>query len=464
MINPHIIFSHQFIITTSFPPPDNPPGIRISTDSRTIEKGDLFVALSGPQFNGLQFAKSALDRGALGVVFSKDQETNQIIPNLMKSYRNRFFIEVKETYEYLKSITMAHVSQWKMSGGRVLGITGSNGKTTTKEMLAFMIEGLIGDTLLYTKGNLNNQIGVPLTLCRLLLHQHKLAIIEMGTNQSGEIQDLCDIAMPDMGIITNTSKTHLEYLKNEEGVFQEKRALYDSVMRRSNNKGAFVLNVDGEYLRTLPQNKNVITFGEKFGTQKIQFNEKEVRINEIPLRNEFITGKHNFINLACSFLMAEKLFSDRVDELRERAAHFQPQFNRSSWIKHGHVDIFLDAYNANPISMKAAISSFTETVLHRKLKWQKILWIIGDMNELGDQAEVCHEELGETLRMSPAKNIVFVGRHYGPFKQGLQKEALHLKKISDFTETLGKRYLDSFDMVFIKGSRSLQLESLVDIK
>ena len=463
MIDSHILFSHQFIMTTSLSPPESPLRVGISTDSRNIEKGDLFVALLGPQFNGLHFAQSALEKGAFGVVFSKGQDACDTIPHLMRSYQDRFFIEVKETCDYLKSIARSHVAQWKRYGGRVIGITGSNGKTTTKEMLAFMLKGLIGDQLLCTKGNLNNQIGVPLTLFRLL-PQHKLAIIEMGTNQRGEIQSLCNMAMPDMGIITNISKTHLQYLRDEQGVFQEKQALYDSVMRSSNNEGIFVFNADDKYLRTLPQNKNVITLGEKWGTQKIQFNEKKIHINGIPLMNKFITGRHNFINLACSFLMAKQLFSDRTDELREIAAHFQPKFNRSSWIKFGHVDIFLDAYNANPISMKAAISGFMENVSRWKVEWQNVLWIIGDMNELGDQAQVCHRELGEILRKSPAKNIIFVGRYYGPFKEGLQREALHLDKISDFTKTLGKEYLSSFKMVFIKGSRSLQLESLVDIK
>ena len=461
-IDSKIIFCDQFIMAKSVPASHDSLGISISTDSRTLTRKDLFIALSGPQFNGLDFAQAALDKGALGIVFSKNQDPGGRITHLMKKYQDRCSIEVKNTFDYLKSIASTHVAEWKKSGGRVIGITGSNGKTTTKEMLAFMIEALIGDELLYTKGNLNNQIGVPLTLSRPS-SKHKWAIIEMGTSRIGEIQILCDMAMPDMGIITNVSKTHLEYLKDEEGVFQEKRALYDSVMKNSNHEGIFVLNADNKYLRTLPKNKNVITLGEQFGTQKIHFDKSGIKINGILLKNKFITGKHNFINLACSFLMAKQLFPDRVDELREAAACFQPKFNRSSWIKHGQVDIFLDAYNANPTSMKAAITGFMETVYQRKIKWQNVLLIVGDMNELGEQTEVFHQELGEILRKTFVHHIVFVGQYYKYFKQGLQREALHLEHVNDFTDVLGKNYFNSFKMVFIKGGRSLQLESLVDI-
>ncbi|MCY4644786.1 MAG: UDP-N-acetylmuramoyl-tripeptide--D-alanyl-D-alanine ligase [Bacteriovoracales bacterium] len=469
MIDSKIIFCPDWtrsIHPTTSNLPTSP--CRISTDSRTMAPGDLFVALSGENFEGTDFAEEALKKGALGLVYPTRTHNNKQdqIPSLIKRFEDRFFIEVNDTHKYLKAVAKAHISQWKQKGGRVIGITGSNGKTTTKEMLAFLIESLIGDKLLYGHGSFNNQIGVPLTIFRLL-PGHELAIIEMGTNQKGEIASLCDMALPDMGIITNVSKTHLEYLGDEDGVFLEKRALYDSVMKNSKREGAFILNADNPYLRSLSPNKNVITFGERFGSQKIQFRYGKVQIDDIVLKNTSITGKHNLTNLTCSFLMARYLFPHRVQELLNAAARFCPRPNRSSWVKRGRTDIFLDAYNANPTSMKMAIEGFMEAVSRADVSLENVLWIVGDMNELGEHTESCHEELGEILQNLGARHIIFVGRYYRYFKKGLPPKLPglhHLQCTNDLKNTLGTNPIGSFEMVFIKGSRSLQLETFIDIK
>ena len=465
MIDPKIIFHEKWIKKNLSSCPIASGPLEISIDSRTIKAGNLFVALVGPNFNGLNFAQEALDRGACGIIFSQDELSGSKVSSLVKKYCDRYFIEVSNTYEYLKWIAHDHLIEWKKRGGRVIAITGSNGKTTTKEMLSFILRGVMGEELFCTHGNLNNQIGVPLTLFQLR-PTHRLAILEMGTNQKGEIKILCDLALPDMGIITNISGTHLEYLESEEGVFQEKRVLFEAVMKNSNNEGVFVINRDDKYLCRLPQNKNVITFGEQQGGQKIQLRSGEVKVAGMQLKNEFLTGKHNFINLACSFLMAKEVLPNRINELAERAEEFRPHSNRSSWIKKGQTNIFLDAYNANPISMKAAISGFLETVKQRKIPLDHVLWIIGDMNELGEQTVGLHRELGAILNEFSAGSVVFVGRYYRHFQQGFadgHERLHHVNEIGDFEQILGKGYLDSFQAVFIKGSRSLQLESLVDI-
>ena len=449
---------------------------RVSIDSRTIAVGDIFIALEGTRFRGIDFVGEALERGASGVVFAIGEESAQAknqnkdqkqIAVLQRQYQERQFIEVADTSQYLKSLATTHLCQWKKSGGKVIGITGSNGKTTTKEMLAFMIKELIGDELLYNQGNFNNQVGVPLTILRLS-HRHKLAIIEMGTNQKGEIQILCDIAMPDMGIITNISGTHLAYLESVEGVFQEKRALFDAVMSNTEGQGVFIINADNPHLRALSENQNVVTFGTKFGTRRIRLGVNEVQLAEETLKNDFITGDHNLVNLTCAFLMAGQLFPYRIAELKAAVTRFRPTLNRSSWIRSGQTDIFLDAYNANPASMEAAIMGLCRVIEQRAISQERILWIVGDMNELGERSEVLHQELGKILRSVSAVHIIFLGQHYAAFKQGFQGgesagDFYHFNNVDGFKKTLGEKYLNLFELVFIKGSRSLQLESLIDI-
>ena len=469
MIDSKIIFCDRLIIKKSLDPASKMTieQVKISIDSRSIKINDLFVALSGLRFNGFDFVPEVLDKGALGVVFSKKQDNGNKILMLKKKYPDRYFIEVEDTYRYLKLVAMEHVQQWKKWGGTIIGITGSNGKTTTKEMLAFILQALIDEEVFYTQGNFNNQVGVPLTIFELL-PRHKWAIIEMGTSQKGEIRALCETALPDMGIITNIAAAHLEYLKNKDGVFQEKRALYDFVMENLREEGVFVLNGDDEYLKTLPANKNVITFGKEFGKYRIKLHWDEVEITDkswiLKLKNKFITGDHNLTNLVCSFLMAKQLFPLRINELVAAANSFRPTSNRSTWVSDGPTDIFLDAYNANPSSMKAAITGFLSVVTQRDINPKDVLWIIGDMNELGEQANTFHQELGKMLRGANAAYVVFIGQYYGYFELGFGKKAQHLSNTCDFKRILGEKYLNSFKMVFIKGSRSLQLESLVDIK
>ena len=452
--------------------------VAISTDSRSIGPGELFIALSGPRFNGVEFAEEALARGAWGVVFAPQQvggEGHQAstfqaptsflnisphMSSLHQRYRDRHFIATPDTLKYLQGVARAHVLEWKKSGGRVMGITGSNGKTTTKEMLAFMVQSLMGDKLLSTRGNFNNHIGVPLTITRLS-SRHTLAIIEMGTNRPGEIQALCQIAVPDMGIITNIAAAHVQYLGNEEGVLREKMALYHSVMENSQGRGLFVVNADDPHLRTTPLASGVIAYGALHGEPRVQFLPHGVEIGPVKVQNKFITGKHNLTNLACSFLMARALFPDHSDNLIQRAADFRPSYNRSSWLKRGRSDIFLDAYNANPTSMLGAMEGFLAVVEQKKLSMDQVLWIVGDMNELGFEAPSAHHQLGEAMGKMGALHVVFVGHHSGDFKRGFKGRVHQLERIDEFYPALGQQYLDSFGMVFIKGSRSLKLESLL---
>ena len=440
-----------------------PHQVNISIDSRAIQKGDIFVALSGPSFNGCDFIEQSLDKGALGVVFSRSDHDNH--SDLFARYQNSLFIKVKDTRQYLKDIAKTHLSLWKNKGGKVIGITGSNGKTTTKEMLSFLLKEMMGEKLLSTQGNLNNQVGVPLTIFKLL-PSHKMAIIEMGTSEKGEIKILSDIAIPDAGIITNISAAHLEYLENEEGVFREKKALFDSVMENSNNEGIFIINRDNKYLRKLPQKKKTIFFGkERENNQhQLQFKKNGFQMNEHNIENEYLTGEHNFTNMACSLIMACTLFPSHQDEFIERAKKFKPSRNRSSWVMKDSTSIFLDAYNANPTSMKESIKAFSQVVNEKKLKGDEALYIIGDMNELGGRTESSHQQLGEFLAKEVNGKIIYIGRYYHHFQKGFPGSTHHFHKVEDFQNTLGAKYLSSFKMVFIKGSRSLQLEELVDIR
>ena len=213
-----------------------------------MSKEEIFVALSGPNFNGTDFFKEAIKKGASQIIYSQKDISKEHLLLLESPSQNYKFTEVENTYDYLKIEARKHLQKWKYLGGKVIAITGSNGKTTTKEMLAFLVSHIIGNELFYTKNNLNNKIGVPLNVFNLS-SRHRLAIFEIGMNKQGEIQELCDIIAPDGGVITNIGDAHIEHLRNKSGVFEEKKSLYNSVMKNSNQKGIFIINTDDIYLK-----------------------------------------------------------------------------------------------------------------------------------------------------------------------------------------------------------------------
>ena len=280
------------------------PFIEISTDTRTMKTGDAFVALAGESYDAFNFIEEVIGKGCTVFVYNHDEVRSKKTELLARQYPDITFIGVVDTLQFLQEISQVHVQNLKRNKLKhVIGITGSNGKTTTKNILYHLLNAILGEKLTCTQGNLNNHVGVPLTLLKIN-EDHVTSIVEMGSNHPGEIASLCNLASPTAGIITNIGKAHLEFLHSQAGVLEEKRCLFDSVMKNTKNEGLFIINSDDEFLNTLPVYQNVITIGK---TRKNIFflkNGVEILLNneKISLQNHELTGIHNFYNLSFCIL------------------------------------------------------------------------------------------------------------------------------------------------------------------
>ncbi|MBF0364806.1 MAG: UDP-N-acetylmuramyl-tripeptide synthetase [Oligoflexia bacterium] len=468
---------------------------RVSTDSRTYQAPEVFIALDGERFKGVDFIKDVLEKGCRFVVYAGSDDDEKI-EKLQQQYPDSIFVKTEDTLLYLQELAKEHAKQWLSNGKQLIGITGSNGKTTNKQMLAHFLQEVLGDKLLATDKNFNNHIGVPKTLLMLEEH-HEMAVVEMGSNHPGEIKLLCDIAMPTAGMITNVGDSHLEFFKSRDGVFQEKRTLFDSVMKRSGGKGVFVIPGDDVFLaRLLATGEEVIAFSFAAGSgdhnvvceytaspsklllkipPKVQ---TKLRLSSevVEFSNLKIIGKHNFSNLAATFLLALSLLGggEKVKGRLVRASeNFHPMSNRSSWIcgRESGKSFFLDAYNANPSSMRAAIEAVVEYYLINQVSEGEQLFILGDMNELGDAAASLHKEIGQRLAELGAGRVVFIGRYSSSYQEGYH-EGKRFKKCAsfqsvvcqtkdEFVNTHWAQMKSKFSYFFIKGSRSLALETLI---
>ena len=362
----------------------------IATDTRNIEKDSLFICLKGDNFNGNKFAEQALERGAKYVIVDEIE---------FKTKENIYLVD--NSLEFLQKLANHHRNKFNIP---IIGITGSNGKTSSKELINAVLQKKY--TVLATIGNLNNHIGVPLTLLRLN-SSHEIAIIEMGANKFKDIEELCDIAEPNYGIITNIGKAHLEGFINFEGVLKTKKELYDSILKK---KGTIIINSDDEVLIKNAPNVNTI----KYGTNSNAAIEGEL-INlspfvEMKWKTENYTsdlistkmiGKYNFYNFlaAISFGIT---FNIEPDKINEAISEYTPDNNRSQIKKTKHNTLILDCYNANPSSMTNALESFSQ------IKQTNKLAIIGDMLELGDESVKEHQTILDLIKQLNI-NIITVG-------------------------------------------------------
>jgi len=417
----------------------------LTTDSRSITGENVFLALKGENFDGFSYLTKALEQGVEVVIYTSEQGRSEIVKSMKGNYPQVLFIAVNDTLKYLQDSASYWVRKWQKNlGGKVLALTGSNGKTTTKELLFTLAEKLLGDKVMCTGGNFNNHIGVPLTIFKIK-ECHSFAIIEMGTNHPGEIEALCNIANPDFGLITNIGAAHLEFFKDEKGVLLEKGALYRYI---NANSGRFYLNQADPNLVTLDINEATVTFG------------REPKEFFPDLTNEFISESYNLWNLKTALFTLSDIFPQDKDELLKSSENIKlPDNKRSQWIKKNGKEIFLDAYNANPTSMMSALRSFSEKYAEQQ---DNALYVLGDMNELGDLAQKFHEEVAEFMNDLGIENAIFVGRyaHFygnkfnGRFEVFVKREDLDSK---------WHNVLNSYQYIFLKASRSLQLESLIDI-
>ena len=381
----------------------------VSTDTRHLPAGCVFFALHGERFDGNKFAKQALESGASLAVIDKPEydlpEGTLLVPNTLLA---------------LQDLARA----WRRELGLpIIGITGTNGKTTTKELLATVLSTKYN--IHYTQGNLNNQIGVPLTLLQIT-RAHELAIVEMGASHPGDIKELVDIAEPNYGLITNVGRAHLEGFGSFEGVQQTKKELYDYLRE---HQGFIFRNTDNSYLAQMAGDLKTVAYTT--GTMPSGTN---------------LVGEYNAENVSAAICVGEYFGISREQAL-EAICQYVPTNNRSQAMQTDNNHLIVDAYNANPTSMQAAINAFKGDT-----------YILGAMRELGEYSHLEHQNIVNMLAERKAENVFLVGEEYmqttSPYPVFESVEMLH-------------QYLEEHPLegknILLKGSRSTQMEKLLDI-
>lgn len=424
----------------------------VTTDSRVCPKDSIFFALKGENFNGNQFAAASLQAGCAYAVVDEEEFAD-----------NKRILLVDNCLQSLQQLAAHHRMQFPDLP--VIGITGTNGKTTTKELTAAVLSQKY--KVLYTQGNLNNHIGVPLTLLKIT-KEHDIAIIEMGANHPGEIAELTVLVQPTHGLITNVGKAHLEGFGSLQGVIDTKTALY----RHLQAKGGIVFyNPENQWLAPLAtkgmnplSTRGMNPPATKPANQAIAYTEAKAIENQAYLsivwqgKSEHradtqLIGNYNCENLRAAISVG--LHFDVEEEAINRALQaYRPTNNRSQWMQSQRNQLIVDAYNANPTSMNAAIDNFLALELHNKAV------ILGGMRELGTYSEEEHINIVNKLRNSQLTKIILIGNE---FCVGEKDERFQLfADVQTCRKALEEAPLNGYTLL-VKGSRSNQLEKLIDL-
>ena len=412
----------------------------VSTDSRKITKNSIFFALKGENFDGNKFAQDALDKGALYSV---------IDDNTIKSRSDKFIL-VDNSLKALQDLAKMHRNNLSIP---VIGLTGSNGKTTTKSLLA---ECLKSKYVTYsTKGNLNNHIGVPLSILGIK-ENCEVAVIEMGASAVGDIKQLCNISRPTIAFITNISGAHLEGFKNIEGVIRGKSEIFDFILK--NGGKVFINNKDKVLKNFTKRFSDPIEVHGENSFCKIKLLESEPNIIFSDSNNNEYTaklfGEYNFENIMMA-ISVSKFLGVEEEVSANIISQYNPQDNRSQKFSFSSNCIVLDAYNANPVSMINAIKSVS------KFSNKNKVMILGDMNELGKLMESEHRNIGKFTASLNLDACYFIGNKM-KFANEENKSSFWFEKLSDLEAELSKKKFSNTD-ILVKGSRSLQLENIVEI-
>lgn len=399
----------------------------VSIDTRTIEPNNLFFAISGPNFNANEFASEALEKGAAYAVVDDERFVTD----------DRVIL-AKDALKALQDLATFHRSRFKRP---VLAITGSNGKTTTKELIHRVLAQKY--TVHSTKGNYNNHIGVPLTI----LHIHpqvEIAIIEMGANHVGEIAGYCEVAKPSHGMITNIGRAHTETFGGIEGVIRGKSELFDFLRKTD---GTPFINMDDSVLANMSKRFYLpILFPSEDMKLIGSVPYVSISLNDVD-QDTHIVGRYNYSNMAAAVAIG-RYFDVPDDQILKALGSYESDNSRSQVIKKGTITVIMDAYNANPDSMKAALENLAEQ------RGDKLA-ILGDMNEVED-SEIQHSELLEYARELGLSRVMTVGEKIGV----VANPNHHYTSKEELEEDLQKMDL-SHSTVLLKASRSIKLESIL---
>lgn len=415
----------------------------VCTDTRNIQANSIFFALKGANFNGNKFADQALELGAAFVVIDEAEYKKD----------DRYLL-VDDVLKTLQELARFHRDRLDIP---FIGITGSNGKTTSKELLNAVLSRKYKTHA--TKGNLNNHIGVPLTILSITADV-EIAIIEMGANHQHEIEFLCNIADPEFGLICNVGKAHLEGMGGFEGVKKTKKELYDYI--QSTGGVIFVNGSDENLMQMSMQNDDIVYFGNVVDsvvsgkiTQFDPFLSVKAKINssneELEIKTQLV-GDYNLNNVLASICIGH-YFRVPFEEMKAGIESYAPSNNRSQAIKIGTNNIVMDAYNANPSSMSAAILNFV------KLQANTKLLILGDMFEMGDESMKEHSDMIELVHAQNLQNVIFVGKDFYANKK---YNYTYFQSTEEAKEFL-KNNKPENTSILVKGSRGMKLESLTEV-
>ena len=422
----------------------------ITTDSRDVPADSMFFALKGDSFDGNQYAQAALDKGAAYAVVDNSSVQGEhiiLVPDVLKALQQ-----------------LAHYHRCQL-GTTIVGITGTNGKTTTKELIAAVLQKKYN--VLYTQGNFNNHIGVPKTLLQLT-KEHDIAVVEMGANHPGEIKTLVEIVCPDYGLITNVGRAHLEGFGSFEGVIRTKGELYDFLRA---DAGTAFINNDNQYLKDISHDLRLVKYGHTPAddllvlgefidcnpTLHFRWKQQGSPFSPMEVQTRLI-GSYNLDN-ALAAACVGTIFAVPAEDISAALSEYTPSNNRSQLTKTADNQLIVDAYNANPTSMAAALDSFAHVKAERKMV------ILGDMKELGEVSQAEHNSILNRLAELQLQQVWLVGSE---FQKALQANpVVSARTFADVEEV--KALLATPDgkprdyTILIKGSNSTKLIQLLDL-
>lgn len=421
----------------------------VETDTRKLKENSIFIALKGENFNGNDFILDAIKKGSTICIVSEIKFNKEDIPSGVT------IIQVKDTKEALLLLSKAYREKLNI---KIIGVTGSTGKTSTKDIIAAFLSDKY--KVFKTKGNFNNEIGLPLMIFSLD-ETYDVAVLEMGMNNLGEIHNLANAAMPDIAVITNVGISHIENLKTRENILKAKMEVTDFF----NNDNLLVINVDNDMLNTISKDKyEVVSIGMEENNAQVRGVNIVLEDNSIKFDIEDngenvgtinlpMVGKHNVLNSLLAYVVGKNL-DLKVGDMNKGIENLEATSMRLDIIKKDDFTIIDDCYNASPDSMKAAIDVLTSMDGKRKIL------ILGTMRELGHESENAHRDVAKYAKEKNIDELIAVGEYSNMFKEGFEKNILTFNTTEECSQNIGN-LVQKGDIILIKASRGMKFEKIV---